>query len=127
MPKVAPIPLSVSPRSTTTSVDPAETPTAVPEVVVSRDGFAGKIRVRWYKVTNYAPVDAWVQALAERRPAPLAIVGGWSSDRARDLAEAMHRQAWTGEKPLLLLSTATAETVLALPRVGRSRGRHGAG
>src|SRR5205814_1314203 len=86
--------------------------TAVPEVVVSRDGFAGKIRVRWYKVTNYAPVDAWVQALAERRPAPLAIVGGWSSDRARDLAEAMHRQAWTGEKPLLLLSTATAETVL---------------
>ena len=40
--------------------------TAVPEVVISRDGYAGKLRVRWYKVTNYAPTDAWVKALAAR-------------------------------------------------------------
>ena len=36
--------------------------TAVPEVVIARDGFAGKVRVRWYKVTNYVPIDAWVKA-----------------------------------------------------------------
>ncbi|MCS6865430.1 MAG: hypothetical protein RMJ56_10400 [Gemmataceae bacterium] len=85
--------------------------TAVPEVVISRDGFAGRIRVRWYKITDYAATAAWVQALAQRDPAPLAIVGGWSSDRARELAEAMASTAWPGEKPLLLLATATAESV----------------
>jgi hypothetical protein len=97
--------------------------TAVPEVVISRDGFAGRILVRWYKVSNYAPTDAWVKALAARSPAPLAIVGGWSSDRARELAEAMRDQPWPGQKPLLLLSTATADTVLrddftAVPLIG---------
>lgn len=85
--------------------------TAVPEVVISRDGFAGKLRVRWYKVTNYAPTDAWVKALAARSPAPLALVGGWSSDRARELAEAMTATHWPGQKPLLLLATATADSV----------------
>ncbi len=85
--------------------------TAVPEIVVSRNGFVGKLRVRWYKVTNYAPTDAWVKALAARNPAPLAIIGGWSSDRARELAEAMTATNWPGEKPLLLLSTATADSV----------------
>ena len=85
--------------------------TAVPEVVISRDGFAGSLRVRWYKVTNYAPADAWVKALAARGPAPLAIIGGWSSDRARELAEAMAATAWPGPKPLLLMATATADAV----------------
>ena len=85
--------------------------TAVPEVVISRDGFAGKLRVRWYKVTNYASTDAWVKALAARNPAPVALVGGWSSDRARDLAEAMTATTWPSQKPLLLLATATADSV----------------
>lgn len=85
--------------------------TAVPEVVISRDGCAGKLRVRWYKVTNYAPTDAWVKALAARDPAPVALVGGWSSDRARELAEAMTATNWPGQKPLLLLATATADSV----------------
>ena len=85
--------------------------TAVPEVVLSHDGFAGKIHVRWYKVTNYAPLAAWVQALAARTPAPLALVGGWSSDRAHELAEAMKETNWPGQKPLLLLTTATADSV----------------
>jgi hypothetical protein len=89
---------------------PART-TAVPEVVISRDGFAGRLHVRWYKVTNYAPTDAWVKALAARNPTPLAIVGGWSSDRGRELAEAMRSQPWPGEKPLLLMATATADSV----------------
>ena len=85
--------------------------TAVPEVVLSRDGFAGKIRVRWYKVTNDASTAAWVKALAARTPVPLAVVGGWSSDRARELAEAMAGVEWPGQKPLLLLATATADFV----------------
>jgi hypothetical protein len=89
---------------------PART-TAVPEVVISRTGFSGKIRVRWYKVTNDAPTGAWVKALAARTPAPLAIIGGWSSDRARELAEAMAATEWPSAKPLLLLSTATADSV----------------
>ena len=85
--------------------------TAVPEVVISRDGFAGKLRVRWYKVTNDATNAAWVKALAARNPAPLAVVGGWSSDRARELAKAMAATAWPDQKPLLLLATATADSV----------------
>ncbi|MBN9121226.1 MAG: hypothetical protein J0I06_19090, partial [Planctomycetes bacterium] len=85
--------------------------TAVPEVVISRDGFVGKLRVRWYKVTNYAPTDAWVKALAARSPAPVAVVGGWSSDRARELAEALAATVWPGQKPLFLMATATADAV----------------
>jgi hypothetical protein len=85
--------------------------TAVPEVVVGRDGFAGKLRIRWYKVTNYASTDAWVKALAARNPAPVALIGGWSSDRGRELAEAMTATNWPGQKPLLLLATATADSV----------------
>ena len=85
--------------------------TAVPEIVISRDGFAGKVRVRWYKITNDAPTRAWVKALAARNRPPLAVVGGWSSDRARDLADALAVANWPGQKPLLLLATATADTV----------------
>jgi hypothetical protein len=85
--------------------------TEVPEVIISRDGVAGKLRVRWYKVTNYASTDAWVKALAARNPPPLAVVGGWSSDRARELAEAMAAIEWPNQKPVLLLTQATAETV----------------
>jgi hypothetical protein len=85
--------------------------TEVPEVVIARDGCSGKLRVRWYKVTNYAPIAAWVRTLAARTPTPLALIGGWSSDRASELARAMHQTDWPGQKPLLLLSTATADSV----------------
>jgi hypothetical protein len=85
--------------------------TAVPELVLTRTGFNGRVRVRWYKVTDDAPVSAWVSALAKRDPAPLALIGGWSSDRARELADAMSATNWPSAKPALLLATATAETV----------------
>lgn len=85
--------------------------TAVPELVLTRAGFAGRVRVRWYKVTNDAPVAAWVAALAARARPPLALVGGWSSDRARELADALNATPWPGERPALLLATATADTV----------------
>jgi hypothetical protein len=55
-----------------------------------------------------------VQALAERDPPPLALIGGGSSDRAVDLARAADaQQTWRGDRPLLLITTATADEVPA--------------
>jgi len=85
--------------------------TAVPEVVIRRQGFDGALRVRWYKVTDDATQEAWVTALAKRNPSPLAILAGWSSDRAKSLADAMRDAVWSGPKPLYLLATATADKV----------------
>src|SRR5579885_1115766 len=88
--------------------------TGVPEVVVSMDGRAGKLRIRWYKLTGEATADHWVRALADRDPPPLALIGGGSSDRAVDLARALdRRQAWRGDRPVLLITTATADEVRA--------------
>jgi len=93
-----------------------EQSTAVPELVVTRAGFAGKLRVRWYKVSAESTVDGWVRALAARDPAPLAVVGGATSDRAQELARALARaETWHGDRPLLLLTTATVDTVLSDP------------
>jgi hypothetical protein len=78
------------------------------------DGRPGRVRVRWYKLTNDATADRWVQALAERDPPPLALIGGGSSDRAVDLARAMDAQeTWRGDRPLLFITTATADEVPA--------------
>ncbi len=85
--------------------------TAVPEVIIRRRGHAGAIRVRWYKVTDATTQEDWVKALARNNPPPLAIMGGWSSDRARILADAMHDATWVAEHPLLFLTTATADKV----------------
>src|SRR5262249_54212217 len=52
-----------------------EQTTAVPELVLSLDGFPGRLRVRWYKQGGQVTVHDWVQKLAARDPAPLAIVG----------------------------------------------------
>lgn len=93
-----------------------ERSTAVPEVVVGRNGFAGKLRVRWYKLSAEATTDRWVQALADRDPAPLAVIGGSTSDRAHELAVALARQtSWNGDPPLFLITTATVDTVLTDP------------
>jgi hypothetical protein len=86
--------------------------TAAPEVVIGLGDRPGLLRVRWYKLSSYAKTAAWVQALAHRDPAPLAIIGGGSSDRARDLAIAMaHHTDWSGDRPALMITTATAEKV----------------
>lgn len=90
--------------------------TDVPEVVVGMAGRTGRLRVRWYKISSYAKSGQWVRALAARDPAPLAIIGGGSSDRARDLAAGLAREhGWQGDQPLLLITTATAEKVDAEP------------
>lgn len=93
-----------------------EQSTTVPELVVSRDGFAGKLRIRWYKVTTDSPIDHWVQGLANRNPAPLAVVGGYSSDVAQKLAESLAaRETWHGDRPLFFITTATIDTVIGNP------------
>ncbi len=88
-----------------------EKTTAVPEVVIRRKGYTGALRIRWYKVTDDAPQEAWVTALAARDPPPLAILSGWSSDRAKSLAEAMRDTNWSGPRPLCFLAQATADQV----------------
>lgn len=85
--------------------------TVTPEVVLRRRGFAGGVRVRWYKVTDDATQEAWVHALSARDRPPIAILGGWSSDRAKELADAMRETNWSGPKPLLFISQATADQV----------------
>jgi hypothetical protein len=93
-----------------------EQTTAVPEVVLGVAGTDARIHIRWYKLTSETGPVQWVQRLARRDPPPLAFIGGGSSDRAVDLARALAGQAeWHGPAPLLLITTATANTILPEP------------
>jgi hypothetical protein len=83
---------------------------AVPEVVLTVPGRADRLRIRWYKLSSEVNTKDWVKALATRNPAPLAFMGGSSSDRAIELAQALNEQAdWKGARPLLFITTATAQ------------------
>lgn len=84
--------------------------TAVPEVAVRLRGSQGRLWFRWYKMTGELGTSQWVQALGQRTPPPLAIIGGGSSDRARDLAKELH-ELRSASPPLLLITTATADQV----------------
>lgn len=89
-----------------------ERSTLTPEVVLSWKGRPGKLHIRWYKVSSEQGVKEWLDALAQRDRPPLAIIGGGSSDRARDLARDLEsRRDWKGPRPLLLMTTATANEV----------------
>jgi len=84
----------------------------VPEVALSFPGSSSRLWLRWYKLTSDAGIEKWVEELGRRDPAPLALIGGGSSDRARDLALALaRRQTWHGAPPLLFLTTATADSI----------------
>jgi hypothetical protein len=90
--------------------------TAIPEVVLGMAGSSGRLRIRWYKLTSETPSARWVRILARRNPPPLAFIGGGSSDRAVDLALALAEQKnWPGVAPLLLITTATANTIVLDP------------
>jgi hypothetical protein len=83
---------------------------AVPEVVLTVPGRADRLRIRWYKLSSEVNTRDWVRALSARNPAPLAFMGGSSSDRAIELAQALNEQAdWKGARPLLFITTATAQ------------------
>lgn len=96
---------------------------AIPEVSLQAPGVSGRLWIRYYKLTSEMDAAYWIRELGERKPAPLAIIGGTSSDLAHDLARALRdREQWHGQKPLFLIPTATSDRVavksgyVALPR-----------
>jgi hypothetical protein len=87
---------------------PSQT-TAVPEVALAFGRGKPRLWFRWYKLTGDLGPRQWVRALAERFPPPLAIIGGGTSDRARDLAwELNDLPGNPSKKPLMLITSATA-------------------
>ncbi|MEZ6141195.1 MAG: hypothetical protein R3B84_11550 [Zavarzinella sp.] len=85
---------------------------SIPEVVIRWKDKPGKIYIRWYKLSSESTLQYWISALAKRSPPPVAVVGGGSSDRAVELADALREQTtWQGEAPLLLITLATADKV----------------
>ncbi|MBI1915664.1 MAG: hypothetical protein HYS12_13170 [Planctomycetes bacterium] len=90
--------------------------TAVPEVAVPLRGGRRRLHFRWYKTTNEWNTGYWIEALLQRNPPPLAIIGGNTTDVALDQARRLHEvSADLPEplRPLLLLTTATADKVPA--------------
>lgn len=82
---------------------------AVPELVIRRENLAGALRIRWYKLSGSMNSQAWVDALSRRSPAPIAFIGGSSSDRAFVLAHALaEKKEWNGPRPAFLITTGTA-------------------
>jgi hypothetical protein len=88
--------------------------TAVPELIVTNPSAKGRLVFRWYKLTSTQRAGNWMDALVRRSPPPLAIVGGNTSDAAWELAVELNRAAGQlpeERRPLLLLTTATAQEV----------------
>jgi hypothetical protein len=88
--------------------------TATPEVALAWPSEGRRLVFRWYKLTSDWKTRDWVEALMRRRPAPLAVIGGNTSDAARELALYMRAEAAAlpeADRPLLLLTTATADRV----------------
>ncbi len=84
----------------------------VPEIVLRLDGRPHALRIRWYKLSGEHSPAYWCRLLAQRTPAPLAVFGGGSSDRARDMALALaHQDNWAGQRPLFFITNASAEKV----------------
>jgi hypothetical protein len=84
----------------------------VAELALTRGPGQPRLWFRWYKLTGDQGPEQWVQALGQRQPPPLAIIGGGSSDRARDLALALEEaRPRAASPPLLLVTTATADKV----------------
>ncbi len=88
---------------------------AHPELAVTVRGGSQRLVFRWYKLTSDQNTRQWVAALLDgsRRP-PLAIIGGNSSDQAREIALALKNEVarrHLATAPLLLLTAATADRV----------------
>src|SRR5207237_1144267 len=89
-----------------------EQTTAVPEVVLGIEGTSARLHIRWYKLTSATDSGFWVRRLAARQVPPLAFIGGGTSDRAVELAQALaDEKGWHGLAPLLLITTATANAI----------------
>jgi hypothetical protein len=85
-----------------------------PQVALAFPG-GRRLVFRWYKLTSdWKPRD-WIAALLRRRPPPLAIIGGNTSDIGRDIAAQLADFSGPlpeARRPLLLLTQATADRVL---------------
>lgn len=94
--------------------NPFPTQTAdIPELAISIRSNRQRLWFRWYKLTGDLGHRQWVQAFARRQPAPLAIIGGGSSDRASNLATELSRQQdQFANPPLFLITTASLEQEL---------------
>src|SRR5262245_35017033 len=94
--------------------------TATPEVVLEWPGSSRRLLFRWYKLTSDWTLQAWMKELL-RPPYPLAVIGGSNSHWARELAASL-RDACSdipaSSRPLLLVTTATADSVAASDRRG---------
>ncbi len=87
---------------------PRET-TVVPEIRLGVRGKAGRLLIRWYKLTGDMKTSDWVRALRARRPAPLAIIGGGNSESALELARQLRQGGAGPGGPLFLITQATAD------------------
>lgn len=88
----------------------------LPVVGLQKDGIAGTLWIRWYKLTGLRTIEHWVDDLCRRLPPPIAIVGGGNSERARDIAVQLNRQQKNTltafqKLPAFLITTATADKV----------------
>lgn len=84
----------------------------VPEFALYFEGReSDKVWLRWYKLSSNLAAETWIAKLAQRSVAPLAIIGGDTSDRALIMARTLrdHDKSWRGPPPLFLLTTATAD------------------
>jgi hypothetical protein len=94
---------------------PSAQPTAVPEVTLAwQKGGRNRLVFRWYKLTRDWTAREWIRVLLKRNPPPLAIIGGGNSFWARELASQLQiisRDLEARKRPLLLLTTATADRV----------------
>lgn len=89
---------------------PRET-TGVPEVAV-RTAAGERLLFRWCKLTSHSKPDQWIDALTRDRPAPLAAIGGSSSESALELAAALNREVTNGRGQMrLVLTYATSEAL----------------
>jgi hypothetical protein len=88
-------------------------PTAdIPEVGLYFEGHKQAVLwLRWYKLSSEIGSKDWVPKLAARKPPPLAILGGDTSDRAVHQGRLLndHLADWQGKPPLFLITTATAD------------------
>jgi hypothetical protein len=102
------------PREDDSNAFPEQT-TAAPEIAISLPGKKGRLWLRWYKLTSDLTAEDWIEALFNRNPPPLAVIGGNASDQAIDMARSMDQAARRHHlertAPLLLLTQATAQEV----------------
>ncbi|MCS7167216.1 MAG: hypothetical protein RMI91_12885 [Gemmatales bacterium] len=91
----------------------------MPELAFRWRGDRHRLWIRWYKLTSEYSAQHWLRGLMMRRPRPLAVIGGNTSDRAAELIRALSEwQHGPGQPPVLLLTTATADEMELSPGAG---------